>query len=236
MSRLRVTLNCIYEESLGFNGFVRRLDAVYVAAPHLVQKAVRKFNLRSRCSVLPTPIEIPNHEIAKAEAPTVVYVGRLDRRKRPEKFLELAGLFPNVNFIAVGKSNDTDWERRLRARFAEQRNIKFEGFVDQFESKRLDEILDESWVIVNTAAREGISTATLEGLAHKCAVLSMVNSENEAKNFGYHAFRDDFATGLHYLLEKGSWRQKGTEGHRWVAENFEIGMSIDRHIEAYRGS
>jgi glycosyltransferase involved in cell wall biosynthesis len=233
ISRLKVMLNCVYEESLGFNGFVKRLDGVYVAAPHLVQKAVGKFRLASPVGVLPTPIEIPRHDIVKADRPTVVFVGRLDRRKRPEKYLELAGMFPDVNFLAVGKSNDAGWESRLRARFSEQSNLTFEGFVDQFASRRLEQILEKSWVIVNTAAREGISTATLEGLAHQCAVLSKVNSEKEAQNFGYHAERDDFATGLHRLLEDGSWREKGIQGQRWVAENFEIGMSIDRHIEAY---
>ena len=234
MSRLRVILNCMYEESLGFNGFVRRLDGVYVAAPHLVQKAVSKFNLESSCGVLPTPIEIPRHEIVKADRPTAVFVGRLDRRKRPEKYLELAEKFPNVNFLAVGKSNDARWENRLRTRFSKLPNLRFEGFVDQFASGRLRKILDESWIIVNTAAREGISTATLEGLAHRCAVLSHVNSENEAGNFGFHAGRDDFATGLSKLLQDDGWREKGIAGQRWVRENFELGMSVDRHVEAYR--
>lgn len=235
-NRLRVMLNCVYEESLGFNGFVSKLDGVYVAAPHLLPKAIRKFKLGSSVGVLPTPIEIPRQEIVKAERPTVVCVGRLDRRKRPEKYLQLAEMFPDVNFAAVGRSNDARWESRLRTRFSKQPNLTFEGFVDQFASRRLYQILEESWIIVNTAAREGISTATLEGLAHQCAVLSKVNSENEAQNFGYHAERDDFATGLRQLLDDGSWREKGIQGQCWVAENFEIGISIDRHIEAYHGS
>jgi len=232
-SRSRVLLNCLYEEVLGLNGFVRNLDGVYVAAPHLVEKAVSKYKLASDIGVLPTPIEMPHHNLVKAARPTAVFVGRLDRRKRPEKYLGLAGRFPDVEFIVVGRSNDAGWEKQLRARYLPQANITFEGFVDQFASRRLQQVLEKSWVIVNTAAREGIATATLEGLAHQCAVLSKVNSENEAQNFGYHAERDDFDRGLNRLLENDSWREKGIRGQRWVAENFEIEMSIDRHIKAY---
>lgn len=234
-SRFRVLLNCLYEESLGFRKFMRQLDGVYVAAPHLRQKAESKFAITSSIGVLPTPIEVPRHAITKADKPTVAFVGRLDRRKRPEKLLDLAATFPDVDFLAVGKSNDPGWEKRLRADAAGLPNLSFEGFVDQFSSGHLGEILDRSWIIVNTAAREGIATATLEGLAHQCAVLSKVNSENEAQRFGYHAKDDDFAAGIRRLIQDDLWREKGIQGQRWVAGNFEIGMSIDRHIQAYRG-
>jgi glycosyltransferase involved in cell wall biosynthesis len=235
-SRFRVLLNCLYEEAMGLNGFVKNLDGVYVAAPHLVQKAVKKYKLACSVGVLPTPIEIPRHRLVKAERPTAIFVGRLDRRKRPEKYLELARAFPDVDFIVVGKSNDAGWEMHLRARYRSQANVTFEGFVDQFASQRLKQLLEKSWIIVNTAAREGISTATLEGLAHQCAVLSKVNTENEARDFGYHAEGDDFATGMNRLLENDSWREKGIQGQRWVTENFDIDTSIERHIEAYQFS
>jgi len=114
LSRLQVVSNFLYEHNSLASRAVRRAEMVYSSAKFLVPKIKSMYSLKSDPIFLPTPVDIPG-DIYKASTPTVCYLARLDRRKRPELFLELAKNFPHVQFIAMGKSRDKKWESRLRA-------------------------------------------------------------------------------------------------------------------------
>jgi len=88
--------------------------------------------------------------------------------------------------------------------------------------------------LVNTAAREGLPTAFLEGLAHQCAILSHVNPDSVASRFGYHVAEDDFAHGLCVLLKEDAWREKGEAGYEYVRDNFELNLVIEKHLAVYQ--
>ena len=81
------------------------------------------YGLTEPARFLPTPVAIPSG-IEKAEQPTVCYVARTDRRKRPELFYELASRFPKVRFLLAGQSRDKAWEASLRKRFDHLDNVQ----------------------------------------------------------------------------------------------------------------
>jgi len=233
-SRMQVIMNWMYEDSGLVHRAVRQQDGKYCAAEFLNPKLRRKFRFSADLPLLPTPVEI-NSEAVKADSPTVCFVGRWDRRKRPELFFELAPRFPHVRFIAVGQASDPRWERQLRRRYAGIANLDLLGFVDQFRSAGVTELLARSWILVNTADREGLPTVFLEALANRCAILSHVDPEHMAARFGYHArSAADFERGLATLLAGDTWRKKGEAGFAHVRRHFEIGRVIDLHLEAYR--
>jgi glycosyltransferase involved in cell wall biosynthesis len=232
LSHAQVLANYLYETNPLARYAVKRADAVFATSPDLVAKVARIYRGGRPPEFLPTPFEFPE-ALAKSVKPRVCYVARLDRRKRPELFLELAGQFPEIEFIAVGGSRDRGWEASLRRRYGHLPNLEMTGFVDQFASPRLFEILGTSWIMVNTATREGLPNAFIEALAHRCALLSAVNTASLATRFGYHAASGDFATGLRWLLENERWRQLGEDGRSWAREHFATRHAIDRHIEAY---
>jgi glycosyltransferase involved in cell wall biosynthesis len=211
---------------------VRRADRCYVATPMLAAKARAKYHLGHEPAFLPTPVQVPEH-VQKDPEPTVCFVARWDRRKRPELFFELAARFPSVRFLAVGKSRDPDYERALRDRYSGLDNVEMLGFVDQFDGDALSHLLGRSWILVNTAAREGLPNSFIEGAAHGCAILSAVDPDGFASRFGFHAGDDDFARGLEFLLEGDRWRQLGEAGRDHARQVFALGPAIDRHIEAY---
>jgi glycosyltransferase involved in cell wall biosynthesis len=231
-SRLRVAANWVYENGPLVRWGVQRADAVYAAAKCLAAKAQGIYGLRVPPRFLPTPIVIPA-SVDKAAQPTVCFVGRLDRRKRPEMFFALAEQFPEVRFIAVGASNDAAWDQQLRERYGRLPNLELRGFVDQFRTDELSQILGRSWAIVNTSAREGLPNSMLEAAAHRCAVLSSVDPDGFASSFGYFVEDDDFAKGLRWLLDADRWRTCGDAAHRHVAETFETSRAIDFHLAAY---
>ena len=115
-------------------------------------------------------------------------------------------------------------------------NIEFAGFIDQFSSPRYAEILEQSWVMINPAVREGLPNAFLEAASYQCAILSAVDPDGFASQFGYRVIDDDFASGLAFLLENENWRNRGQRGHEYVKQHFDVERAIDSHLAVYEGA
>jgi glycosyltransferase involved in cell wall biosynthesis len=231
--KLYFPVSYLFENSVLSKRAVRKADAVYCQAKFVRSKAKRLYGLDEIPGFLPNPVRLPTRPLTKAKEPTVCFVARWDRRKRPEVFLDLASQFPSVRFIAVGASEDVKWDANLRNRYRGVPNLDMVGFVDQFSDVSLESILEESWVLVNTAARECLPVSFLEAAAYGCAIVSCNDPDGFASEFGYHATQDDFAEGLEHLLTADTWREKGALGQEYVRETHELSRVIDRHLEAY---
>ena len=229
---LQVLANRLYEDNRLVHRTVRRADRRYVAAQMLAAKARAKYGLALDPEFLPTPVATPD-AVEKDAVPTVCFVGRWDRRKRPELFFELARAFPRVRFLAAGKSRDPAYEATLRDRYGSLANVEMLGFVDPFSGTEHSHLLGRSWILINTAAREGLPNAFIEAAAHGCAILSAVDPDSFASRFGHHATDDDFVGGLATLLENNRWRQLGEAGRDFVRGVFSLKPAIDRHVEIY---
>jgi glycosyltransferase involved in cell wall biosynthesis len=233
LNKLQVIHNFLYENNFFVRRSVRQMDGVYTTAIYLLSKVKSIYRLKSKPKFLPTPVIVPQ-KVTKSEKPTVCYIARFDRRKRPELFLSLASKFPNVKFIAVGKSRDEKWDSFLRETYANVPNLEMTGFVDQFNSNRLSEILETSWIMANTATREGLANSFLEASAHRCAILSAVDPDGFASKFGYQVTDCDFEKGLRYLLENHRWKEQGEAGFNHVMKTFELSSAIDQHLAFYQ--
>ena len=233
MSWGQVLSNLFYEDNFLVHRAVREMNGLYAASQFLIPKARKKYRLSKNPIFLPTPVSVPD-QIRKDTKPTVCFNARWDRRKRPELFFELAKEFPRVQFIAIGKSRDAAWDTYLRNKYNRLPNLEMVGFINQFEDDKLSTTLEKSWVVVNTAAREGLPNSFIEAAAHGCAILSAVDPDRFASNFGYHAQHDDFAKGLEILLDKGNWRKRGNLGREYILNHFAIDKSIDEHLDIYQ--
>jgi glycosyltransferase involved in cell wall biosynthesis len=232
LNYLQVLANWIYEDNFLVKKAVQRGDAWFTIGKYLIPKVKVKYEMPGEPQFLPTPVPIPE-QVHKSETPSVCYVNRWDRRKRPEIFFELARAFPDVQFYAVGKSRDARYEEQLRSEYGKLPNLDMVGFIDQFTSNRHSQILEQSWVFVNTAAREALPNAFIEAASHRCAILSSVDPDQLATKGGYYAADDDFEKGLKTLLENDLWRTQGENGYQYMSEVFELNKSIDRHLTIY---
>jgi glycosyltransferase involved in cell wall biosynthesis len=88
--------------------------------------------------------------------------------------------------------------------------------------------------MVNCATREALPNSFIEASAAKCAILSYVNPDNFASNFGFHAKNDNFEEGLNWLLENNRWQEKGEMGYRYIREKFQMDQVIQKHIDIYK--
>ena len=232
LSPMQVVSNWLYEDNWLVAKAIRRADRLFAASNLVSQRARKKYRLASDPEFLPTPVDIPEL-IEKASQPTVCLVSRWDKRKRPETFFDLARLFPEVHFLAAGKSRDIRYERILRQAYENLPNLEMLGFIDQFQSARLSNLLASSWILVNPAAREGLPNAYIEAAAHGCAILSAVDPDGFTSNFGYHVRDDDFEAGLRSLLEGNRWRELGERARNYVQEVFALDRAIDQHLLVY---
>jgi glycosyltransferase involved in cell wall biosynthesis len=147
--------------------------------------------------------------------------------------IDLAISHPNVQFIMAGSSRDKMYDQELRTKFSKIPNIELTGFINQFESDRLSSILSRSWILINTAAREGLPNSFIEACAHKCALLSSVDPDGFSSQFGYFSSYDEFSKGLGFLLEDNRWKQLGEKGYNYVNEFFSLDKAIERHLNVY---
>lgn len=232
-NKFQVIANYLYEDNFFVKESVQKANAVFCAARFLNKIVIRKYSLKNEVVFLPTPIEVPITKIEKSKEPTICYLARWDKRKKPELFLQLAKSFPEIKFIAIGKGRNNNYDRYLRKKYASLKNLTMTGFINQFEADELSKVLETSWILVNTATREGLPNSFLEALAHKCAILSSLNPEHVTERFGYCVKNDDFKEGLIKLLENDNWRIKGEQGQDYVKENYELSKSIEHHIKTY---
>ena len=105
MSYAQVISDLIYEDNFLVHNAVCKADRWFTAAKMLIPKARKKYKLHHDPEFLPSPIPF-TEVVKKSETPLVCFVARLDRRKRPEVFFDLAGQFPNVQFEAVGAGRE----------------------------------------------------------------------------------------------------------------------------------
>jgi glycosyltransferase involved in cell wall biosynthesis len=105
--------------------------------------------------------------------------------------------------------------------------------VDQFKGTLHHELMEQSWILVNPAIREGLPNSFLEAAAHQTAILSYVNPDNFASEYGFHAFHNNFEEGLIHLMESDQWKKKALKGYENVKETFSLKNALDQHEEVY---
>jgi len=209
---------------------VSKGDAYFYEAKFLLPKVLKMHDLKTEPIYMPQIAEIPRQKSVKASHPTVCFVAHWGVKKRPEIFFDLARQFPQVQFIILGRAMDTVRDKDLREIGSRIPNLEMTGVVSE---ERKKEILGKSWILVNTAPIEGMPQSFIEACACHCAILSTVNPDDFAQNFGNHVQNDDFKSGLEYLLENNRWREAGERGFEYVRENNDMGRVINKRIQVY---
>jgi len=230
--RLQMLLTYLYYENFFTRSAVRHSDGLYCPAKYLIGKARDKYGLAFDPGFLPTPVSVPD-AVQKSDRPTVCFLGRLDKIKRPAIFLDLARRYPSVTFKTIGGAVNQEYERNLRAAYADLSNIEWVGFIDQFTSSGVSDHLSKSWILVNTSAKEGLPNTFIEGAAHRCAILGAFNPDGFTSEFGYYVTNDDYEKGLNFLLENDRWKERGRLGYEYVLENYESGRVIDNLLAEF---
>lgn len=209
-------------------GKIKELDAVYCQCHHIKEKAMNCYGLKTQPEFLPNPVRLLDKD-KKSKSPQVCFLGRFDGEKNPERFFELAKKYPDINFVAAGKSHTDTRDFDLRNRF-KMGNLDLPGHI---EGENKTSLLESSWVLCNTSVSECLPVAFLEASSAGCSILSPHDPDGFASRFGYHV-SNDYEFGLQWLFENDRWKERGQKGYEYVNQNHEYCRVIDEHIKVYQ--
>ncbi len=234
--RIWTPFNMLTEAGPAVGWSVKRAHAVYAPAWCVQARARRIYRLDKDPDFLPNLIQVPDTMPRKNDQPTLTFLGRLDRRKHPEHFLDLVSNFPDVRFQMVGKCDEPAQNKRLYDQYSSLPNLDWIGFVNGFtEPDKMRKILEGSWALVNTASREGLPLTFLEAAAYGCAVVSKVDPDGFATRFGICAHDGDFAKALKALLANPEdISAKGRRAQEYVRKTYKCEKAVDQHLAVYR--
>ena len=169
----------------------------------------------------------------KHDRPTLTFIARWDKRKRPWIFLDLAKEFPDYQFVAIGQgsaSAEAGFDAELRNRYRGISNLDMPGLINRFhQPERMHQILSDTWVFVSTAVREGLPLTFLEAAAYGCPIVSRVDPDQFATRFGRQVHDDDYASAIRSLLAD-SPLDKGRAAYEYVRETYETSKALAVHL------
>ena len=236
MRRLLTPFNYFTESGLFVRQAVRRADGVFCPAHFLKEKVKRLYGLSTLPTLLPNLIDVPAALPKKSTRPTLTFVARWDKRKRPWIFLELAKQFPDFRFVAVGQgsaSAERGFDAELRGRFRDVPNLEMPGLINRFrEPERMQQLLSDTWIFVSTAVREGLPLTFLEAAAHGCPIISRVDPDQFATKFGRQVHDDDYAAAIRSLLADAPL-EKGRAAYEYVRNTYETSKALQAHVDQY---
>ncbi len=224
----RILYNAIVEPKVRKE--VTKCDRFFCQARFTQDKVKKLYNLQSDPFFLPNPVDIPNDEPIKSDNAVIFFLGRLDGEKNPERFIELAGKFPDIKFVLAGEAHAIRRRRKL-SKIKKSDNLTLVGFVKGYSKRKL---LEKSWILVNTSISECLPVSFLEALANGCAILSNHDPDKLTSRFGLHVQMNDFENGLDYLLKGDKWRRFGKKGREYVRRTHQKDKVIDLHLNHYR--
>lgn len=213
-----------------------KMSDVIACQAHLLFPKVREVFGFGADILLPNFIDIPTKKIKKSKDPSIVWLARLDPIKQPEVCFDFAERTPDVDFHILGSSNEsyggTARDDHFRQKYSHVKNLHFHGFTTGEEKER---ILRETWILINTSAYECLPVSFLEGMAHKCALLSTRNPDGYTSGFGaWASIPDQLGANLDLLLKDDRWAEKGEKGYEFVRRFHSTKVGVEKHISLYR--
>lgn len=214
---------------------VGRADRVGVPA-HFLKAKVRRMYGREGIAFFPNVEKFPTNVPRKSAEPSVCYIGRLDKRKKPEVLLSVARALPNVTFHVIGKAEDPRYQEYLDREMAKLENVSYHGYLSKHQDlERFESRFNASWMLLNTAAREGLPMTFIEAAGRGCAIVSRVNPDDFASRFGYQAKdSDDLIRGIRYLMAGERWKALGEKAREYVLGIYSEKNATDFYLRLYQ--
>jgi glycosyltransferase involved in cell wall biosynthesis len=135
------------------------------------QDLVRRGFRREDVVVVPNGLDLdwyaPDPSMSEAEAPSLLYLGRLKRYKRVDLILEALALLQSQGLKGIrlrvgGKGDDLPRLRRRASELKLTESVEFLGFVSEEEKRTL---MRRAWVHLLTSPKEGWGITVMEAAA-----------------------------------------------------------------------
>lgn len=185
------------------------------------ENLTRTMGIASR--VIPNGHRLPTMQQKKQD--TILWVGRDDPIKKPERFLELAKAVPNEHFTIVCQTLNND---PAYANLVEQAGkIPNLEFIRHVPFNRIDDYFARAKILVNTSDSEGFPNTFIQACKAGAAILSFTVNPDDflgRHNCGL-ACDGDFnrlTYNLNSMLENNRYAEYGSNGRRYVEQYHDI--------------
>ena len=208
---------------------VHRAD-VLGAVSHAVATDIQVQFGRTVDAVIPSGVDLNFFCPSAAEAdlekleirqPYVLFVGVLTPRKRPDVFMEIAALLPDLDFVMVGSSYTAQEEAKYRETAAKYPNVKLLGSQPRSQVRNL---MGGALALVFPSELEGLPLTILEASAMGIPVLAQPKSSMPEAVIedvtGWLLSVDEPSLWVEKLQEIASWSQAQKSSFTLRARNF----------------
>lgn len=150
--------------------------------------AMELYNLPAETPIqyLPNPIDIDfefEFDITKKKK-QIIFLGRLEAQKRAWLFCEIAKKMPEYEFYVLGQYFRHKEDNKRMLEKYENDNIPNLHFVGHVDGDKKQNLIKESRILLSTAIWEGIPISWLEALSYGTVLVSDLERESLAEQFG----------------------------------------------------
>ena len=184
---------------------------------------------------------IPNghrlQQVQQRTRDTILWVGRDDPIKKPERFLDLARAVPNEHFTMVCQTLNND--QHYANLITEASKIPNLQFIRHVPFNQIDAYFQQAKVFVNTSDAEGFPNTFIQ--ACKCGTPILSLSVNPDDFLGRHRCGfcadgdwDSFVRMFRELLIPQNAQQYGANGRRFVEQNNDIAKIVPLYKQVFQ--
>lgn len=219
----------IYEYGL------KKADIVIVLADYMKKALFQNYGLNS--IVIKSGHSIPEGPFEKQKPPTILWIARLNKTKRPELFLRIAKNLQefNVNFILIGVGSYM--KDKINQYVNHHKNLTFIPGVRMGEDNYYYNIAS---ILVNTSSAEGYPNSFIQAWLRETPVFSLdVDPDCDIckNNLGFHAKGD-----INALIDKikelignqEKLKEMGKKCRKYAIQNHDIRKTAEKHYVLYK--
>lgn len=151
------------------NYAIMQADAIVAQTNYQAQLLEEDFGRSS--TVITNPIDLQDRvdDIPYSHREVALWIGRSDKNKQPEVLIQLAQLFPHIQFVMIMNRFD-DMRSQLIIESAPD-NVTIHEFIP---FHKIDSFFAQAFVFINTSGFEGFPNTFLEAGKYRVPILSYV--------------------------------------------------------------
>lgn len=199
------------------------------------QKKLLKENFQKEGYLIKMAFPITTNDAHQEKYPLIiVWIGTIAHIKQPQIFIEIAKNISNQKFVMIGgESDDPNFFTEIKCEAEKIPNMQFLGSV---EFHKIDIILSECSILVNTSCYEGYPNAFIQAMIHSIPIVSLnANPDNILTNYnmGFHSQNfKQMVQDIQKLIDNPNLLKKmGQNGRNYAEKEHDLEKNIYQLID-----